>query len=57
MCHYRSYLPEDKTKAEADRQKELTAKRDEVVGSLLRDANKPGSAPVPPAAKEPAPAK
>jgi hypothetical protein len=57
MCHYRSYVAEDKAKAEADRQKEMTAKRNEVVGSLLRDASKPESTPVKSAAKESAPAK
>ena len=58
MCHYRSYISEDKAKAVADRQKELTDKRSEVVGSLLREANKPERTPVQPATtKEPAPAK
>jgi hypothetical protein len=58
MCHYRSYIFEDKAKAEADRQKEMTAKRSEVVGSLLREANKPERTSVQPSTvKEPAPAR
>ena len=57
MCHYRSYVAENKAKAEADRQKELTAQRKEVVGSLLRDANKPESTPIRSAVSEPAPVK
>ena len=58
MCHYRSYISEDQAKAEADRRKELAAKRSEVVGSLLREANKPERTPAQPSTvKEPAPAK
>ena len=58
MCHYRSYISEDRTRADAERRKELATKRDEVVGSLLRDVKTPDkaapdSAPV----KEIAPAK
>jgi hypothetical protein len=58
MCHYRSYISEEKAKAEADRQTEMTAERSKVVGSLLREANKPERTPIQPATtKEPAPAK
>jgi hypothetical protein len=39
MCHYRgSWESEQKAKAEADRRKELQAKRTEVVDNLRRDA-------------------
>jgi len=53
MCHYRSYASE--TKAEADREKERAAKREEVVSSLLREAKMPQTTPA--SAKEAAPAK
>jgi hypothetical protein len=58
MCHYRgSYVSEDRAKAEADRQRELEAKRTEAVDKLRHEADaaalKAASAP----AKEPVPAK
>lgn len=40
MCHYRgSYMSEDKAKAEADRQRELEAKRIEAVDKLRHEAD------------------
>jgi hypothetical protein len=58
MCHYRSYASEDKARAEAERQKELAGKRQDVVGSLLRDVKMPEkAAPEAAPAKEVAPAK
>ncbi len=40
MCHYRgSYLSEDKAKVEADRQRELEAKRTEAVDKLKHEAD------------------
>jgi hypothetical protein len=57
MCHYRSYVSEDKAKAEAEHQKELAAKRDEVVRAMAEEA-KTGKTPVQPSiTKEPVPAK
>ena len=58
MCHYRgSYVSEDRAKAEADRQRELEAKRTQAVEKLRQEADtaaqKAASAPV----KEPVPAK
>jgi len=60
MCHYRSsYASESATKAEAERRKELEAKRGQAVDKLMRDATvepartSPGPAPV----KESIPAK
>ena len=39
MCHYRgSYVSEDRTKAEADRQRELEAKRTQAVDRLKQEA-------------------
>jgi hypothetical protein len=39
MCHYRgSYVSEERAKAEADRQRELEAKRTEAVNKLRHDA-------------------
>jgi hypothetical protein len=58
MCHYRSYVSEDKARADAERKKELASKRDEVVGSLLRDVKTPEkAAPQAAPVKEIAPAK
>ena len=57
MCHYRSYVPEEKAKAETDRQNDLKAKRDEVVGSILREAKMPEKSAEPAPVKEAAPAK
>ena len=58
MCHYRgSYVSEDRAKAEADRQRELEAKRTQAVDKLKQEADaaaqKVASAP----AKEPVSAK
>jgi hypothetical protein len=58
MCYYRgSKASEDKAKAEADRQRELEAKRTEAVDKLRHEADaaaqKAASAPP----KEPIPAK
>ncbi len=40
MCHYRgSYLSEERAKAEADRQRELEAKRTEAVDKLKHEAD------------------
>jgi hypothetical protein len=58
MCHYRSYVSEDKARAEAERQKELAAKRQETVGSLLHSAEPAQSKPAEPSViRETAPAK
>jgi hypothetical protein len=58
MCHYRgSYVSEDKAKAEADRQKELEAKRTQAVDKLLHEADKAAQKPAFTPAKESAPAK
>lgn len=40
MCHYRgSYVSEERAKAEADRQRELEAKRTETVDKLRHEAD------------------
>ena len=40
MCHYRgSYVSEDRAKAEADRQRELEAKRTQAVEKLKQEAD------------------
>lgn len=59
MCYYRaSSLSDDKAKAEADRQKEASAKRTETVGNLLHEADKAAKvAPEAVPAKESVPAK
>jgi hypothetical protein len=58
MCHYRSYVSDDKARADAERQKELSAKRQETVGSLLHPAKPAQSKPAEPAViRETAPAK
>lgn len=57
MCYSRSYALEEKAKAEAERQKQLAAKRDEVVGSLLRDPKVDEKQPQATPRKEVAPAK
>jgi hypothetical protein len=58
MCHYRSYMSEEQAKAEAERKKELAAKRNEVVDTLLRDSKtRQKDAEEPAAAREAAPAK
>jgi len=56
MCHFRgSSMPETRAKAEADRRRELEAKRNEAVDKLRHDAEtaaqKAASAP----SKEPLP--
>ena len=58
MCHYRgSYVSEDRAKAEADRQKELEAKRTQAVDKLLHEADKAAQKPALTPAKESVPAK
>lgn len=59
MCYYRaSSLSDAKAKAEADRQKEASAKRTETVGTLLQEAGKAAkAAPETAPAKESVPAK
>jgi hypothetical protein len=40
MCHYQgSYVSEDRAKAEADRQRELEAKRTQAVDKLKQEAD------------------
>lgn len=40
MCHYRgSYVSEDRAKAEADRQRELEAKRTQAIDKLKHEAD------------------
>jgi hypothetical protein len=56
MCHYRSYGSDSSARAEAERQKELKARRDEVLGALIKEA-KPEDKPAPAPTKEAAPAK
>ena len=56
MCHYRSYGSDSAALAEAERQKELKARRDEVLGTLLKEA-KPDQKSAPAPTKEAAPAK
>jgi hypothetical protein len=59
MCHYRgSYVSADRTKAEADRQRELEAKRTQAVDRLKQEADtaaQKAASSTP--AKEPVPAK
>jgi hypothetical protein len=58
MCHYRgSYVSEEKAKAEADRQKELEAKRTEAVDKLKHEADAAALKAASTPAKEPVPAK
>ena len=56
MCHYRSYDADSAARAEAERQKELKARRDGVVDALLKET-KPAGKAAPAPAKETAPAK
>ena len=57
MCHYRgSYMSEDRMKAEADRQKELEARRTQTVDKLRREASTAAQQAALPSAKEPVPA-
>jgi len=58
MCHYRgSYVSEDKAKAEADRRRELEAKRTQAVDKLKHEADAAAQKVEPTPAKEPASAK
>ena len=58
MCHYRgSYMSEDKAKAEADRQKELEARRTQAVDKLKSEADAAAQKTAFTPAKEPIPAK
>jgi hypothetical protein len=58
MCHYRgSYMHEDRAKAEADRQRELEAKRTEAVNKLRHEADTAAQKAASTPAKEPVPAK
>ena len=58
MCHYRgSYVSDDITKAKADRQKELEAKRTQAVDKLLHEADKAAQKPASTPEKEFIPAK
>jgi hypothetical protein len=58
MCHYRgSYMPEDKTKAEADRQRELEVRRTKAVDKLKNEADAAAQKAASTPAKEPVPAK
>lgn len=58
MCHYRgSYVSEEKAKAEADRQKELEAKRTQAVDKLLHEADQAAQTAAPASEKEPISAK
>jgi hypothetical protein len=58
MCHYRgSYMSEDRAKAEADRQRELEAKRSEAVDQLRHEADAAAQKAASTPAKEPVPAK
>jgi hypothetical protein len=58
MCHYRgSYMSEDRAKAEADRQRELEAKRTQAVDTLKHDADAAAQKAASTPAKEPVSAK
>jgi len=58
MCHYRgSYVSEDRAKAEADRQRELEAKRTQAVDKLKHEADTAAQKAASTQAKEPVPAK
>jgi hypothetical protein len=58
MCHYRgSYGYEDRAKAEADRQRELEAKRTQAVDKLKHEADAAAQKAASTPAKEPIPAK
>lgn len=58
MCHYRgSYMSEDRAKAEADRQRELEAKRSEAVDKLRHEADAAAQKAASTPAKESVPAK
>ena len=54
MCHYRgSYMSEDRMKAEADRQKELEARRTQAVDKLKHEADAAAQKVASTPAKEP----
>lgn len=58
MCHYRgSYMSQDRAKAEADRARELEAKRTQAVDTLKHDADAAAQKAASTPAKEPVPAK
>ena len=60
MCHYRgTYTSEAGQSTEADRRRELAAKRGETIDRLLHEAGSPARQPVadPAPAKEAVPAK
>ena len=58
MCHYRgSYVSENRAKAEADRQRELEAKRTQAVDKLKQEADTAAQSAASTPAKEPVPAK
>jgi hypothetical protein len=58
MCHYRgSYVSEDRAKAEADRRRELEAKRTEAVNKLWHEADTAAQKAASSPATEPVPAK
>jgi hypothetical protein len=58
MCYYRgSSLSEDKAKAEAERQRELEAKRTQAVDKLKHEADAAAQKAAATPAKEPASAK
>jgi len=58
MCHYReSYGYEDRAKVEANRQRELDAKRTQAVDKLKHEADAAAQKAASTPAKEPVPAK
>ncbi len=58
MCHYRgSSLSDERTKAEADRQRELEAKRTQTIANLRHEADQAARTAAPASEKEPIPAK
>ena len=58
MCHYRgSYIADERAKAEADRQRELEAKRTQAVDKLKQEADTAAHKAASTPAKEPVPAK
>jgi hypothetical protein len=58
MCHYHgSYVSEDRAKAEADRRRELEAKRTEAVNKLWHEADTAAQKAPSSPATEPVPAK
>jgi hypothetical protein len=58
MCHYRgSYIADERAKAEADRQRELEAKRTQAVDKLKQEADTAAQKATSSPAKEPVTAK